>query len=207
MAQMCLVSDKAVPEGWAGTFITPLRPSGGLMSSVLLTEFIGEFSWNINTHKTHTPTCHKTVRLDSKPATLHTPLHKPRHIAQLLRHSQLVSLTIERGPGLLRREEAWLHTQTGGNKSEWSCVMQVVLSNLLDSERENDVMTCATQYRWSAVLAAALFALSHFSLYLSPPSCFRSKSGTAGSCTTPPQELFYSCFQQAPLAPKCSALA
>ena len=51
MAQMCLVSDSMVPEGWAGTFITPLRPSGGLMSSVLLTEFIGEFSWNINTHK------------------------------------------------------------------------------------------------------------------------------------------------------------
>lgn len=44
MAQMCLVSDRAVPEGWAGTFITPLMPSGGLMSSVLLTEFIGEFS-------------------------------------------------------------------------------------------------------------------------------------------------------------------
>lgn len=81
MAQMCLVSDKTVPEGWAGTFITPLRPSGGLMSSVLLTEFIGEFSWNINTHKTHTPTCHKTVRLDSKPSTLYTPLHKPRHVA------------------------------------------------------------------------------------------------------------------------------
>lgn len=54
MAQMCLVSDRTVPEGWAGTFITPLRPSGGLMSSVLLTEFIGEFSWNINTHKTQT---------------------------------------------------------------------------------------------------------------------------------------------------------
>lgn len=53
MAQMCLVSDRTVPEGWAGTFITPLRPSGGLMSSVLLTEFIGEFSWNINT-QTHT---------------------------------------------------------------------------------------------------------------------------------------------------------
>lgn len=47
MAQMCLVSDRAVPEGWAGTFITPLRPSGGLMSSVLLTEFIGEFSWGL----------------------------------------------------------------------------------------------------------------------------------------------------------------
>lgn len=53
MAQMCLVSDRAVPEGCAGTFITPLRPSGGLMSSVLLTEFIGEFSWNINTQNTH----------------------------------------------------------------------------------------------------------------------------------------------------------
>lgn len=47
MAQMCLVSDRMVPEGWAGTFITPLRPSRGLMSSELLTEFIGEFSWNI----------------------------------------------------------------------------------------------------------------------------------------------------------------
>lgn len=59
MAQMCLVSDRAVPEGWAGTFITPLRPKGGLMSSVLLTEFIGEFSWNTNT-QTHTATGHKT---------------------------------------------------------------------------------------------------------------------------------------------------
>lgn len=45
------MSERGVPEGWAGTFITPLRPSGGLMSSVLLTEFIGEFNWNINTHK------------------------------------------------------------------------------------------------------------------------------------------------------------
>lgn len=51
MAQMCLVSDRAVPEGGAGNFFKPLRPNGGLMSSVLLTEFIGEFSWNINTHK------------------------------------------------------------------------------------------------------------------------------------------------------------
>lgn len=55
MAQMCFVSDRAMPEGLAGTFITPLRPSGGLMSSELLTEFIGEFSWNINT-QTHTLT-------------------------------------------------------------------------------------------------------------------------------------------------------
>lgn len=52
MVQMCLLSDSDVPEGCAGTFITPLMPSGGLMSSVLLTEFIGEFSWNIET-QTH----------------------------------------------------------------------------------------------------------------------------------------------------------
>lgn len=51
MAQMCLVSDSMVPEGCAGTFITPLMPSGGLMSSVLLTECIGELSC-----KTSTPT-------------------------------------------------------------------------------------------------------------------------------------------------------
>lgn len=64
MAQMCLVSDRAVPEGWAGTFITPLSPSGGLMSSVLLTEFIGEFSWNINTHKhTHRQVTKQTPEL------------------------------------------------------------------------------------------------------------------------------------------------
>ena len=48
MAQMCLVRDSGVPQGWAGTFMTPFRPSGGLMSSELLR---GEFSWNINTHK------------------------------------------------------------------------------------------------------------------------------------------------------------
>lgn len=58
MVQMCLLSDSDVPEGCAGTFITPLMPNGGLMSSVLLTEFIGEFSWNIET-QTHTSTGHK----------------------------------------------------------------------------------------------------------------------------------------------------
>lgn len=44
MAQMCLVKDAMFPEGWAGTLRTPLRPSGGLMSSLLLTEFMGELS-------------------------------------------------------------------------------------------------------------------------------------------------------------------
>lgn len=44
MAQMCLVKDAMFPEGWAGTLRTPLRPSGGLMSSVLLTGFMGELS-------------------------------------------------------------------------------------------------------------------------------------------------------------------
>ena len=58
MAQMCLVSDKAVPEGCAGTFITPLRPSGGLMSSVLLTEFIGEFSYKHGHTNTHPQVTH-----------------------------------------------------------------------------------------------------------------------------------------------------
>lgn len=81
MAQMCLVSDRAVPEGWAGTFITPLSPSGGLMSSVLLTEFIGEFSWNINTHKTHTPTGHKAAPVNSKPSDIIHPITQTRHIA------------------------------------------------------------------------------------------------------------------------------
>lgn len=45
MAQMCLVKDAMFPEGWAGTLRTPLRPSGGLMSSLLLTGFMGELSW------------------------------------------------------------------------------------------------------------------------------------------------------------------
>ena len=44
MAQMCLVSERGVPGGWEGTFITPFSPSGGLMSSELLTAFMGEFS-------------------------------------------------------------------------------------------------------------------------------------------------------------------
>ncbi len=202
MAQMCLVSDRAVPEGWAGTFITPLRPSGGLMSSVLLTEFIGEFSWNINTHKHTRRQVTNPVPFNSKPSTSCSTIY----IAQLVWHSQLMTLTIKRGPGLLRREMVWLQMQMG-NKSEWSYVMQFVLNNLLKAESEKDVMTSGIRYRWSEVLAAALFALSHCSLCLSPPSCFRSKSGTAGSRTTPPQELFNSCSQQAPLAPECSALA
>ena len=45
IAQMCLVKDAMFPEGWAGTLRTPLRPSGGLMSSLLLTGFMGELSW------------------------------------------------------------------------------------------------------------------------------------------------------------------
>lgn len=44
IAQMCLVKDAIFPEGWAGTLRTPLRPSGGLMSSLLLTGFMGELS-------------------------------------------------------------------------------------------------------------------------------------------------------------------
>lgn len=80
MAQMCFVMDRAVPEGWAGTFITPLRPSGGLMSSVLLTEFIGEFSWNINTHKTHMPTGHKTALQKIKAGDI-THLHNTSRLA------------------------------------------------------------------------------------------------------------------------------
>lgn len=44
MAQMCLVRDSGDIEGCAGTFITPFNPSGGLISSELLTGFIGELS-------------------------------------------------------------------------------------------------------------------------------------------------------------------
>lgn len=33
-----------MPVGCAGTFITPFRPRGGLMSSELLTAFMGELS-------------------------------------------------------------------------------------------------------------------------------------------------------------------
>jgi hypothetical protein len=44
IAQMCLVKEAIFPEGWAGTLRTPLRPSGGLISSVLLTGFMGELS-------------------------------------------------------------------------------------------------------------------------------------------------------------------
>lgn len=112
----------------------------------------------------------------------------------------LMTLTIERGPGLLRREKFCLHIQTGKINLSGVMSLQIVLNDLLHAESEKDVMTSDTQYRWPAVLAAARFALFHCSLCLSPPSCFGSKSGAAGSCTTPPQELFYSCSQQAPLA-------
>lgn len=63
-------------EGWAGTFITPLSPSGGLMSSELLTEFIGEFSWNINTHK-HPQTGHNATPTPDprRPTRTHTSSH------------------------------------------------------------------------------------------------------------------------------------
>lgn len=61
MAQMCLVRDRGVPEDCAGTFIMPLMPTGGLMSSELLTEFIGEFNCNIYTHKKTTQTCLDTL--------------------------------------------------------------------------------------------------------------------------------------------------
>jgi hypothetical protein len=44
MAQMCLVKEAMFPDGWAGTLRTPLRPIGGLMSSLLLTGFMGELS-------------------------------------------------------------------------------------------------------------------------------------------------------------------
>ena len=44
MAHMCLVKEAIVPEGCAGTLRTPLSPSGGLMSSELLTGFMGELS-------------------------------------------------------------------------------------------------------------------------------------------------------------------
>lgn len=52
MAQMCLVRDRGVPEGCAGIFITPFKPRGGLISSELLTEFMGEFSCKINNTQT-----------------------------------------------------------------------------------------------------------------------------------------------------------
>lgn len=41
---MCLVKEAIVPEGCAGTLRTPLSPRGGLMSSELLTGFMGELS-------------------------------------------------------------------------------------------------------------------------------------------------------------------
>lgn len=44
MAHMCLVKEAIVPEGCAGTLRTPLSPRGGLMSSELLTGFMGELS-------------------------------------------------------------------------------------------------------------------------------------------------------------------
>lgn len=44
MAQMCLMRERDVPVGCDGTFITPFRPRGGLMSSELLTAFMGELS-------------------------------------------------------------------------------------------------------------------------------------------------------------------
>lgn len=45
MAQMCLVKAGMAEEGCIGTLRTPLMPRGGLMSSVLLTGFRGELSW------------------------------------------------------------------------------------------------------------------------------------------------------------------
>lgn len=45
MAQMCLVKAGMMEEGCIGTLRTPLMPRGGLMSSVLLTGFRGELSW------------------------------------------------------------------------------------------------------------------------------------------------------------------
>lgn len=59
---MCLVRDRGVPEDCAGTFIMPLMPTGGLMSSELLTEFIGEFNCNIYTHKNNTNMFRYTLR-------------------------------------------------------------------------------------------------------------------------------------------------
>lgn len=44
MAQMCFVKAAMAPEGCTGTLRMPFIPGGGLMSSVLLTEFMGEWS-------------------------------------------------------------------------------------------------------------------------------------------------------------------
>lgn len=52
MAHMCLVKEAIVPEGCAGTLRTPLSPRGGLMSSELLTGFMGELSCE-NTSREH----------------------------------------------------------------------------------------------------------------------------------------------------------
>lgn len=52
MAHMCLVKEAIVPEGCAGTLRTPLSPRGGLMSSELLTGFMGELSCK-NTSREH----------------------------------------------------------------------------------------------------------------------------------------------------------
>lgn len=68
-----------------------------------------------------------------------------------------MTLTIERGPGLLRREKVWLRMQTGKINLSGVMSLQIVLNNLLNAESEKDVMTSDTRYRWSAVLAAALF--------------------------------------------------
>ncbi len=56
-----------------------------------------------------------------------------------------------------------------GNKSECSYVTQIVLNYLLKAESEKDVMTSDTQCRWSAVVAAAFFALFAPSVSLLPP--------------------------------------
>lgn len=70
MAQMCLVKDAMFPEGWAGTLRTPLSPRGGLMSSLLLTGFMGELSCGERSRRV-SPRQANARHLAS--STLHTP--------------------------------------------------------------------------------------------------------------------------------------
>lgn len=94
MAQMCLVKEAMFPEGWAGTLRTPLRPRGGLMSSLLLTGFMGELSWGGNhsgqwgAHQVHPYVPQSpAARMVQPYPPLHTQTPRLQRVAPPTRHA------------------------------------------------------------------------------------------------------------------------
>lgn len=72
MAHMCLVKEAMVPAGCAGTLRTPLSPKGGLMSSVLLTGFMGELSCaEGNTHREAVIVEHRIKAISGRAVHIH----------------------------------------------------------------------------------------------------------------------------------------